>query len=248
MLPVEGLRGLGQDGATLAQASGDYAGMLAALGPVLAQSPEAFNRQHYQCWWRPLQVEALVGVGQLEDAAQALAELAGLAEAAECLQAGYGWLSGWLAYRHGQPELARARYEDALSRPAPAADLPLLRAWLEHAYGQLLLVRRNRRSAITWLRHAHDHYAALGVGPFAERCTAELAAIGLRTAEPGGAAQQAVLSSREHLVTQGLTSTEVARELYVTPKTAGFRLSNIFTKLGITSRCQLRDHFPGDAA
>jgi DNA-binding CsgD family transcriptional regulator len=235
-------------GATLAQARGDHAGMLTALRPLLAQPPASGDRQHYQCGWRPLHVEALIAVGRLEEASAALAELGALAEGAEGLQAGFGWLSGWLAYRDGQPRLARARYEEALSRPASADDVPLLRARLEDAYGQLLLAQRNRRPAITWLRRAYGHYAALGASPFQERCAAELVASGFRTAEPGSAAQRAVLSGREHrvahLVTQGLTNQEVAKELYVTTKTVEYHLSNIFTKLGITSRRQLRSLFP----
>jgi len=233
---------------TLAQAREDHAGMLTALRPLLAQPGAIGDRQYYQCWWRLLHVEALIGVGRLEDAAAALAELAVLAESAECLRGGYGWLSGWLAVSSGQPLLARARYEEALSGPVPADDLPLPRARLEHAYGQLLLAQRDRRSAITWLRRAHGHYAALGADPFLERCAAELAATGLRTVEPGGAAQRAVLSGHEHrvahLVTQGLTNQQVAKELYVTPKTVEYHLSNIFTKLGMTSRRQLRSLFP----
>ena len=53
-----------------------------------------------------------------------------------------------------------------------------------------------------------------------------------------------VLSTQEdrvaRLVAQGMTNQEVARELYVSPKTVEFHLSNVFTKLGITSRRQLR--------
>jgi len=41
------------------------------------------------------------------------------------------------------------------------------------------------------------------------------------------------------LVAQGMTNQEVARQLYVSTKTVEFHLSNIFTKLGITSRRQL---------
>jgi DNA-binding CsgD family transcriptional regulator len=244
-------------GATLAQAREDYTGLLTALGPLLAQPEMIGDRQYYQCWWRPLHVEALIATGRLQDAAAALAELEAVAEQAEGLQAGYGWLSGWLAYRDGQPRLAQARYEAALARPVPADDIPLLRARLEHAYGQLLLAQRARRPAITWLRYAYAHYAALGASPFLERCGAELAASGLRAIEPGSAAQCAVLSVREHrvahLVAQGLTNQEIAKELYITTKTVEYHLSNIFTKLGISSRRQLRsllsdDSWPPDVA
>jgi DNA-binding CsgD family transcriptional regulator len=53
-----------------------------------------------------------------------------------------------------------------------------------------------------------------------------------------------VLSAQEgrvaRLVAQGMTNQEVARRLYVSPKTVEFHLSNVFTKLGIASRRQLR--------
>jgi len=53
-----------------------------------------------------------------------------------------------------------------------------------------------------------------------------------------------VLSTQEgriaRLVAQGMTNQEVARELYLSTKTVEFHLSNVFTKLGITSRRQLR--------
>ena len=66
-----------------------------------------------------------------------------------------------------------------------------------------------------------------------------------------------MLSVREHrvahLVAQGLTNQEIAKELYVTTKTVEYHLSNIFTKLGISSRRQLRsllsdDSWPPDVA
>jgi DNA-binding NarL/FixJ family response regulator len=61
-----------------------------------------------------------------------------------------------------------------------------------------------------------------------------------------------VLSGREHrvahLVAQGLTNQEVAKELYVSTKTVEYHLSNIFIKLSITSRRQLRSLFRDDDA
>jgi DNA-binding CsgD family transcriptional regulator len=242
--------------ATLAQANADHAGVLAALGPLFDLPQVTGDAQHYQCWWRPLYVEALIAVGELDKAASALDSLAALAEEAPCLRAGYGWLAGWLASRQGDPQLARARYEEALASPATPDDIPLLRARLEQAYGELLLAHRSRRPAITWLRRAHARYAALGAAPFLERCAADLAACGMRAADPGGAAQPGVLprvlSGREHrvahLVAQGLTNQEVAKELYVSTKTVEYHLSNIFTKLSITSRRQLRSLFRDDGA
>jgi ATP/maltotriose-dependent transcriptional regulator MalT len=234
--------------ATLAQARGDHARILAALGPLLDQPQPGRDRLH-QFWWRPLQVEALIAVGRLNEAASALAIVAALAKNAAWLRIGYGWLSGWLADRLGDAQKARSTYEEALAAPVTAEEVPLLRARLEQAYGQLLLAERSRRPAITWLRRAHERYTALGASPFVERCTADLTACGLRGADPGMAEQPAMLSGREHrvahLVAQGLTNHEVAKELYISTKTVEYHLSNIFIKLGITSRRQLRSPLHG---
>ena len=73
---------------------------------------------------------------------------------------------------------------------------------------------------------------------------ADLAACGLRAIAAESPDLRTVLSTQEdrvaRLVAQGMTNQEVARELYVSPKTVEFHLSNVFTKLGITSRRQLR--------
>jgi len=42
------------------------------------------------------------------------------------------------------------------------------------------------------------------------------------------------------LVAKGMTNTEVAAELYVSTNTVEYHLRNVFAKLGITSRRQLR--------
>ena len=40
---------------------------------------------------------------------------------------------------------------------------------------------------------------------------------------------------------RGLTNREVARELFVSPRTVAYHLSNVYAKLGVTSRAELRD-------
>jgi ATP/maltotriose-dependent transcriptional regulator MalT len=229
--------------ATLAQAKGDYAAMAAALKPVSGRLRHgADHHDHGFGWWWPLYVEALLGTGRLDQAAEVLAELdAGIPP---CLRPGAAWLEGWLAQLRGDMDAAQAIYAAALAGETPQDDIPLLRARLEHAYGLLLLARRNRRPAVGWLRAARERYWSLGAAPFLARCDADLAACGMRaiTAEPSSVRN--VLSSAEErvaqLVAQGMTNQEVARQLYVSTKTVEFHLSNIFTKLGITSRRQLR--------
>jgi ATP/maltotriose-dependent transcriptional regulator MalT len=226
--------------ATMAQARGDHAAVLAALDHPHA----AGDLKQYQFWWRPLQVEALIAEGRLDEASAALSVLTAVADGAPCMAAGIGWLAGWLACRAGDALAARVKYEDALAAPATPDDIPLLRARLEHSYGQLLLAQRNRRQATTWILRAHHRFAMLGAKPHLERCEADPSACGLRAGDHGAAWTRTVLSAQEyrvaHLVAQGLTNQEVAKELYVSTKTVEYHLTNIFTKLGITSRRQLR--------
>lgn len=58
------------------------------------------------------------------------------------------------------------------------------------------------------------------------------------------AIEEGRLTSRERsvimLVLWGLTNQEIAEELYVSPKTVEFHLTNIYSKLDVTSRKQLR--------
>jgi DNA-binding CsgD family transcriptional regulator len=231
-------------GATLAQARGDHPAMLAALTPLSAVLRGFTGRRYHEwCWWWPLQVEALIGTGRLDEAERALAPFTAAAAATPCLRAGSAWLSGWLAHRRGDLDVARSSYSDALGGEIPPGgdDIPLLRARLEHGYGHLLLAQRDRKTAVRWLRSARERYRALGAAPFLARCDADLSGCGL-AAGPGAGAN--VLSRQEdrvaRLVAQGMTNEEVARQLYVSAKTVEFHLSNIFAKLGITSRRQLR--------
>ncbi|WP_239138699.1 ATP-binding protein [Actinoplanes regularis] len=55
----------------------------------------------------------------------------------------------------------------------------------------------------------------------------------------------AALTPRERevavLISDGLTNTELARRLYISPKTAAVHVSNILRKLGVSSRTEVRD-------
>ena len=41
------------------------------------------------------------------------------------------------------------------------------------------------------------------------------------------------------LVARGLTNREIGRDLYITPRTVAYHLSNVYAKLGIASRREL---------
>jgi len=106
------------------------------------------------------------------------------------------------------------------------------------------LRRQNRRAdSQVQLRTAHDAFTAMGMEAFADRTAGELLATGesvrMRSAEAPSqlTAQEAQIA---RLAREGLSNAEIAARLFISRRTVEWHLSNIFTKLRITSRRQLR--------
>jgi DNA-binding CsgD family transcriptional regulator len=103
------------------------------------------------------------------------------------------------------------------------------------------------------LRTAHQMLEEMGMEAFAERARRELLATGetarKRTARTAGAS--AALTAQEaqvaRLARDGLSNPEIGARLFISPRTAKYHLSSVFTKLGISSRSQLDRVLPADA-
>src|SRR5271170_3932858 len=115
-------------------------------------------------------------------------------------------------------------------------------------YGEWLRRQGRRMDAREQLRTAHRMLDAMGMQAFAERARRELRATGettrTRTAPAARAAGAgAALTPQEaqvaRLAREGLSNPEIGARLFISPRTAQYHLSNVFTKLGITSRSQL---------
>jgi DNA-binding CsgD family transcriptional regulator len=196
-----------------------------------------------RAWWCPLVVEGLIGAGLIGDAAAMLRRLTELVTEVPNLAVASAWLAGLLAERTGDPVGAGAHYERGVAIPEGPDDLPLYRARLEKAHGTLLHSTGNRHPGIRWLRRAHDRFQALGAAPYLHRCTAVLRELEEKVSPlPGG--DRTFLTARERevaeLVSRGMTNQQAASRLYLSEKTVEFHLRNVFTKLGITSRRELR--------
>ena len=115
-------------------------------------------------------------------------------------------------------------------------------------YGEWLRRQGRRMDAREQLRTAHRMLEEMGMAAFAERARRELRATGetvrrrtvpaARIAGAGEAltAQEAQVA---RLARDGLSNPEIGARLFISPRTAAYHLSNVFTKLGISSRSQL---------
>jgi DNA-binding CsgD family transcriptional regulator len=114
-------------------------------------------------------------------------------------------------------------------------------------YGEWLRRQGRRMDAREQLRTAHRMLEEMGMEAFAERARRELAATGetarTRTAPAARAGASAPLTAQEaqvaRLARDGLSNPEIGARLFISPRTAQYHLSNVFTKLGISSRSQL---------
>jgi DNA-binding NarL/FixJ family response regulator len=125
--------------------------------------------------------------------------------------------------------------------------LDAARAGLVHAAA--LAAHGDRDQASAQARAAQSIFESCGARPFARKAASlrrRIAAHGSRSHPDGGnAAARTVLSAltrREQqvasLVSQGLTNRRIAQRLHVTDKTIEMHLSNIFAKLGVSSRTE----------
>jgi DNA-binding CsgD family transcriptional regulator len=187
---------------------------------------------------------------ELVEAAARTAER-GLAEEAfgqlrECTQAaGTDWARGVEASCSAllaDGTDADARHRDALEHlERSGCETDACRARL--LYGEWLRREGQRLEARAHLRAAHEGFAAMGALAFAERALQELRATGERARRRSPETSDELTPQELHiarLVGEGATSKEVASELFVSPRTVDAHLRNIFRKLDITSRRQLR--------
>ena len=192
------------------------------------------------------------------NAAPAFVEASVLAGQPDPATAVVASFADWSTATGSLPDLALLARMRALLAPTQAADAhfeealdlhggterPFDRARTELLYGQSLRRRRERRLARDHLRAALDLCERLGAHPWADRAHSELRASGEtpRRRQAGSAEQ---LTPQElqvaRLVAVGATTKETASQLFLSPRTIDAHLRNIYAKLSITSRSQLRD-------
>jgi DNA-binding CsgD family transcriptional regulator len=165
-------------------------------------------------------------------------------------------LSGW-----GEAPLGiEARSRALLSREPDAEELyqeaierltrTRVRAELARAhlvYGEWLRRTRRRADARGELDIAFEMFTAMGAVAFAEQARRELLATGA-TVRKRSAEARDELTAQElqiaRLARDGHSNPEIGAQLFISARTVEWHLSNVFGKLDITSRRQLRQRLP----
>lgn len=110
--------------------------------------------------------------------------------------------------------------------------------------GRALAVAGDHQDAVDQLQRAHATFTRCGAERYVDQCAQLLRGLGKRVQHGGrrtlGDTGLTVLSAREteiaELVARGLTNRQIGAELFVTEKTVESHMSNIFGKLGASSR------------
>jgi DNA-binding CsgD family transcriptional regulator len=139
---------------------------------------------------------------------------------------------------------AEDHFAKALSDPA-GATWPFEHAQLQLDYGEWLRRQRRINDAKPVLAAALETFRRLGAAPWTRRAEAELRASGVITQAPTASGALARLTTQQReivvLASRGLTNSEIAERLFLSPHTVASHLYRSYPKLGIAGRHQLRD-------
>jgi DNA-binding CsgD family transcriptional regulator/tetratricopeptide (TPR) repeat protein len=238
--------------------NGQWVGLAACASAVLDNGLGRYDAAG-EAAWRAFEGDRL-GLGR--PAVAELAEAAARTGDVALVQAALDWLSertrvtptGWVlgiearvralasdgqaaesCYRESVERLGRTRIRAELARS-------------HLLYGEWLRRQGRRVDAREQLRTAHRLLEEMGMAAFAERARRELLATGEKVrkrtvpaARIAGAAETLTAQEAQvaRLARDGLSNPEIGARLFISPRTAAYHLSNVFTKLGISSRSQL---------
>jgi DNA-binding CsgD family transcriptional regulator len=188
-------------------------------------------------------IEAAVRIGSPETAADALRRLSALTVSDS------DWATGVEARGRAlvaERDEAEQWYTEAIQRLARTRlQTELARTRL--LYGEWLRRENRRVDARRQLRLGHQAFVAMGADAFAERARRELVATGEKVRKRDVDTRFELTPQEEHiarLARDGHTNLEIGAELFISARTVEWHLRKVFTKLGITSRRDLRDVLP----
>jgi DNA-binding CsgD family transcriptional regulator len=184
------------------------------------------------------EIEALIGVGRLDEAAELTSELEGLARelGRARLLATSLRSRGLLAAARGDLDAAMPLLEAALTEHE-GLPVPLERGRTLLALGSVQRRARQKRAARTSLEQARDLCERIDEHQWRDRAVEELGRIG------GRAPSRGTLTAGERriadLAAEGRSNKEIAAALFLSVNTVESTLSRIYSKVGVRSRTEL---------
>jgi DNA-binding CsgD family transcriptional regulator/tetratricopeptide (TPR) repeat protein len=215
---------------------GRYEEALAAAKRASEDTPGLY----VSMWALPELIEAAARSGSTHIAADALARLADITRAGGT-DFGLGTEARCRALL-SEREIAEGCYHEGIDRLGRTQLRPeLARAHL--LYGEWLRRENRRVDARAQLRAAHEMLGAIGMEAFAERARRELLATG-ETVRKRTVETPSTLTAQEtsivRLAVDGQTNAEIGSQLFLSARTVEWHLRKVFTKLGVSSRRELR--------
>jgi len=209
---------------------------------------ERSEDRHYAVWglrWAACFLAAAGHGAEARACADALARIAAHTGHPDA-RAALAHALGETALLDGDAETAAEQLGRALDLQA-TLDIPFERAQIQLRAGVVLAAAGEREPALERLASAYRTARRLGARPLAMRAAEETARLGesveRRLGRRAAAAHDgAGLSRREvevmRLLAVGRTNREIARELFLSPRTVDAHVRSIFTKLGCRSRVE----------
>jgi DNA-binding CsgD family transcriptional regulator len=221
------------------------AGKLTEARDLLAPLPQMLRETGLGEWSaHPVHadaIEALVGLGEIDEAADLTTELEKYG-----IRLDRPWALATAARSHALLLSARGEIEAALEAAQRALkeherlDWPLEQARTRLVTGTILRRLGRRRDAGAVLAQARSDLSALRNPLWLARVEAEERRLGGRRATSELTPTEERVAE---LARRGLRNAEIAAQLYVTPKTVEATLSRVYRKLGVRSRTELAGRF-----
>lgn len=192
--------------------------------------------------WHADLAEALVAVGELDEAAELMAAVGERAR-----RLGRRAMLAALARSEALRLAALGEFAEAADQLRDVADeqsdLPLERIRTLLALAQVERRRRHPGAARDVLSEAYREAVAIGATLWAEKVERERGRLGEPVVQNGTGVESAALTGAERrcaeLAAAGATNREIAAALFVSVKTVEATLSRSYRKLGVRSRTQL---------
>jgi DNA-binding CsgD family transcriptional regulator len=223
---------------------GDHTAALRALGPLIAAAPAMGYGEPTAAPFAPDAAEALIAVGRYDEAETLVTQLLAHGrrlDRAWALALGSRCEALLLAARGDLPAALDATARALAQHERLPLPLELGRTLLVR--GRLLRRHHQRRAAAECLQRALSIFESLGTPLWSEHARSELA----RVQAPASTGDVLTASERRvaELAGSGQTNREVARALFISPKTVEVHLANVYRKLGIRSRAELGRRMAG---